>query len=108
MRPPGADVARPSGHRRHQGRIIGTTTAVEVDSPDRSRPFAVLDAAYSARDARRPASIRSAQTPPGRVRAVLQDKDIDADIQQVPAPLEEKVVIIDRASDFAESQTAGL
>lgn len=78
--------------------IIGTTTAVQVDpAVDWSGAFTALDAAGLpvTLAGRR---VRVADTPSEKVRAVLRTAGIEADIHQVPATLEEKMVIIDRAT----------
>jgi ABC-2 type transport system ATP-binding protein/ribosome-dependent ATPase len=86
--------------------IIGDTTAVEVDpAADWSRAFAALDTAglpvtLAGRH------VRVADTAPDKVRAVLRTAGIEAEIQQVPATLEEKMVIIDRTTDYRGNELA--
>ncbi|RKS71957.1 ABC-2 type transport system ATP-binding protein/ribosome-dependent ATPase [Actinomadura pelletieri DSM 43383] len=78
--------------------IIGSTTAAEVDpAADWSRAFAVLDAAGLpvTLAGRR---VRVADTPPERVRAVLAAAGVAAGVRSVPATLEEKMIIIERAA----------
>ncbi|XRQ11832.1 ABC transporter ATP-binding protein [Actinomadura welshii] len=76
--------------------IIGSTIATEVDAAaDWSRAFAVLD------EAGLPVTlagrrVRVAGTPPRDVRATLRAAGVEAEVRQVPATLEEKMIIIER------------
>ncbi|GAA4224550.1 hypothetical protein GCM10022254_04260 [Actinomadura meridiana] len=82
--------------------IIGATIAVEVDpEADWSRAFAALDSAGL------PVTlagrlVRVAGTPPDRVAEVLREAGVEAGVRQVPATLEEKMIIIERSADTAE------
>ncbi|RFS85105.1 ABC transporter ATP-binding protein [Actinomadura spongiicola] len=83
--------------------IIGSTTAAEVDpAADWSRAFAVLDAAGLpvTLAGRR---VRVADTPPERVRDVLAAGGVEAGVRSVPATLEEKMIIIERAATSGPS-----
>ncbi|MBU3063891.1 hypothetical protein KO481_20450 [Nocardia sp. NEAU-G5] len=75
--------------------IIGDTTATEVDSQDWAAAFTALTAADLpvTLDGRQ---VRLADTDPAKIRAALTEAGIAADIRQVPAPLEEKMTVIDR------------
>ncbi|MGH3375677.1 MAG: ABC transporter ATP-binding protein [Actinoallomurus sp.] len=76
--------------------IIGSTTAVEVDTADWARAFAALNtAALPVTLADR--HVRVAGTSPDTVRAALESAGVPAQIQEVPATLEERMTIIDRA-----------
>ncbi|TMQ89729.1 ABC transporter ATP-binding protein, partial [Actinomadura soli] len=78
--------------------IIGTTTSVEVESTaDWARAFAVLN------DAGLPVTLagRKVRVPDTRtedVRAALRAADLEAELRQVPATLEEKMAVFDRAN----------
>ncbi|MFG2839908.1 ABC transporter ATP-binding protein [Streptomyces zaomyceticus] len=75
--------------------IIGTTTAVEVDTPHWAEAFAALDQAglpVTLNGTR----VRLADTPPTTVHTALTDAGITATVHEVPATLEEKMTVIDR------------
>jgi ABC-type multidrug transport system ATPase subunit len=77
--------------------IIGETTAVEVDTTDWAAAFAALGSTgLPVTLAGR--TVRIAGTPPGQVGDALATAGIHAEVRQVPATLEEKMVIIERAS----------
>ena len=78
--------------------IIGSTTAVAVRSSDWARAFAVLNEAgqpvmLAGRD------VRVADADPDRVRAVLADAGVTADVVGVPATIEERMMVLSRAPE---------
>jgi ABC-2 type transport system ATP-binding protein/ribosome-dependent ATPase len=77
--------------------IIGTTTACEVDTDQWSTAFDALDRAELpvTLAGRR---VRLADTPPETVRTALSAAGISAQVHEVPATLEEKMTVIDRAT----------
>ncbi|MGV9711994.1 ABC transporter ATP-binding protein [Gordonia sp. NPDC003424] len=77
--------------------IVGDTRAIAVRSPDWTRTFAVLN------DADIPVildgtAIRVPDTDPDALAAVLAAADIDADLDQVPATIEERMLVLARGS----------
>lgn len=78
-----------------EAEIIGTTTAVEVDTPHWADAFAALDAAglpVTLSGTR----VRLADTPSDTVRTALAGTGVTAGVHEVPATLEEKMTVIDR------------
>ncbi|MCQ4212481.1 ABC transporter ATP-binding protein [Streptomyces longispororuber] len=77
--------------------IIGNTTACEVDTPHWAAAFAALDEAGLpvTLNGRR---VRLADTPSDTITRVLHGAHITADVREVPATLEEKMTVIDRAA----------
>ncbi|WP_372348636.1 hypothetical protein [Streptomyces sp. KL116D] len=77
--------------------IIGDTTACEVDTPHWAAAFAALDEAGLSvtLNGRR---VRLADTPPDTITRALRGANITADVREVPATLEEKTTVIDRAA----------
>ena len=76
--------------------IIGSTTAVAVSTNDWARAFAVLNEAgqpvmLAGRD------VRVADAHPERVRSVLADAGVEADVVGVPATIEERMMVLARA-----------
>jgi len=80
--------------------IIGSTTAVAVTSNDWARAFAVLNEAgqpvmLAGRD------VRVADADADQVRRVLADAGISADVNGVPATIEERMMVLARAQGRA-------
>jgi ABC-2 type transport system ATP-binding protein len=80
--------------------IVGGTTAVAVRTDDWSRAFAVLDAAgepvmLAGR------SIRVADADPVRLRSVLDAAGIAAEMEPVPATIEERMMVLARGAGTA-------
>jgi ABC-2 type transport system ATP-binding protein len=78
--------------------IIGSTTAVAVHSGEWARAFAVLNKAgqpvmLAGRD------VRVADADADRVRAVLADAGVTADVVGVPATIEERMMALARAPE---------
>ena len=80
--------------------IIGSTTAVAVRTTDWSAAFTALERAgepvmLSGR------TVRVADADPARLRQVLQEASVQADLEQVPATIEERMVVLARAQELA-------
>ncbi|MFD7919072.1 ABC transporter ATP-binding protein [Streptomyces sp. NPDC059740] len=77
--------------------IVGSTTACEVETAHWAEAFAALDRAGLpvTLTGRR---VRLADTPPGTVRATLDTAGLTGEVREVPATLEEKMTVIDRAA----------
>ncbi len=80
-----------------QADVVGSTTAVAVHTSDWARAFAVLDAAgepvmLAGR------AIRVADSDPDRLRALLEAAGLTAEIVPVPATIEERMMVLERAS----------
>ena len=81
-----------------QADIIGSTTAVSVRTNDWARAFAVLNEAgqpvmLAGRD------VRVADADPEQVRRVLSDGRVRADVSGIPATIEERMMVLSRASE---------
>jgi ABC-2 type transport system ATP-binding protein/ribosome-dependent ATPase len=76
--------------------IIGDTTACEVETSHWAGAFAALDHAGLpvTLTGRR---VRLADTPPATVRRTLEAAGVTGEVREVPATLEEKMTVIDRA-----------
>ncbi len=81
--------------------IVGGTTAMEVRAPRWVDAFDALNAARLAVTlvGRK---VRVADADPVRVKAALDRAEVAAEIDDVPATLEEKMVVIERATNAAE------
>jgi ABC-2 type transport system ATP-binding protein/ribosome-dependent ATPase len=77
--------------------IIGGTTAYAVRTDDWVRAFAALDAAGEAvmLEGR---AVRVADADPDRLRAVLTQAGLHADVHSVPATIEERMMVLARGS----------
>jgi ABC-2 type transport system ATP-binding protein/ribosome-dependent ATPase len=80
--------------------IVGTTTATAVRTADWARAFAALDAAgepvmLAGR------AVRVADADPARLRAVLDAAGIEAELEAVPATIEERMMVLARATSEA-------
>ena len=78
--------------------IIGTTTAVAIRTDDWARAFAVLNQAgqpvmLAGRD------VRVADADAGQVRAVLAAAGMTAEVFEVPATIEERMMVLARAPE---------
>lgn len=80
--------------------IVGGTTACEVDTAQWSTAFEALhEAGLPVTLAGR--RVRLADTAPDQVRNALAAAGVSADVHEVPATLEEKMTVIDRATAAA-------
>ncbi|WP_433325247.1 ABC transporter ATP-binding protein [Spirillospora sp. CA-294931] len=86
--------------------IIGDSTAVEIDpAADWTRAFSALnEAGLPVTLAGR--NVRVADTRPDDVRTALRAAGLEADIRTVPATLEEKMTIFDRATPNSPTPVA--
>jgi ABC-type multidrug transport system ATPase subunit len=77
--------------------IIGDTRALAVRTGDWAAAFAALNAASVpvTLDGR---AVRVADTSPGEVRRVLDAAGIHADVEPVPATIEERMLVLDRTA----------
>lgn len=78
-----------------QADIVGDTTAVAVHTPEWASAFQVLDAAgepvmLAGR------SVRVADADPARLRPLLERAGIEASYEQVPATIEERMLVLSR------------
>jgi ABC-2 type transport system ATP-binding protein len=78
--------------------IVGSTTAVAVRTDDWARAFAALDAA-GAPVMLAGRSIRVADADPDALRAVLEKAGIRAELEPVPATIEERMMVLARAAE---------
>jgi ABC-type multidrug transport system ATPase subunit len=84
-----------------EAEVIGSTTAVEVRTGDWAATFAALD------DAGQPVmlagrDVRVADVDPSDLRPILAAAGIPADLVPVPATIEERMIVLARASDVRE------
>jgi ABC-2 type transport system ATP-binding protein/ribosome-dependent ATPase len=80
--------------------IIGSTTAVAVHAGDWAKAFAALNAA-GAPVMLAGRAIRVANAAPAELRQVLEAAGIQASLQQVPATIEERMLVLARAANAA-------
>ncbi len=83
--------------------IIGTTTAYAVRTDDWAAAFAVLNAAgepvmLAGRD------VRVSDSDPDRLRAVLSAAGMTADVREVPATIEDRMMVLARGPEAAEAR----
>jgi ABC-type multidrug transport system ATPase subunit len=77
--------------------IVGTTTAVAVRTDDWARAFSALNEAHEpVMLAGR--AIRVADADPARLRVVLGRAGVDAELEQVPATIEERMIVLSRGT----------